>query len=377
MRIAFYAPMKPPDHPVPSGDRRVARLLLSAMRRAGHQVRIASRFRAFDKRGDGQRQNRIRRRGDQLARQFLDKHRADPPDLWFSYHLYHKAPDWLGPPVSSTLAIPYVVAEASVAPRQADGPWSVGHDAVCHAVRCADRILLLNPDDADCLTPLLDRPRRLVSMPPFIDTRPPRRAAALRTRHRAELAAQLAIESDDIWIAVTAMMRDGDKLESYQLLGRAKRRLSGLPIRWLVAGDGPARGAVETALGSDDVHYLGAIEPARIDALHAAADIAVWPAIHEAFGMALLEAQAAGLPVVAGDMPGVAQIVRDGESGLLTPCGDDRMLADAVRRLAEAPDLRAAMGIAAMRKAEHEHDIAGASSRIDRVLRDALERRNP
>jgi len=52
MRIAFYAPMKPPDHPVPSGDRRMARLLLAALRRGGHQVSLASRIRARDGTGD-------------------------------------------------------------------------------------------------------------------------------------------------------------------------------------------------------------------------------------------------------------------------------------------------------------------------------------
>jgi hypothetical protein len=45
MRIAFYAPMKPPDHPVPSGDRRMSRLLIAALGRAGHEVELASRLR--------------------------------------------------------------------------------------------------------------------------------------------------------------------------------------------------------------------------------------------------------------------------------------------------------------------------------------------
>ena len=57
--------------------------------------------------------------------------RADPelplPELWLTYHLYYKAPDWLGPAVRAALGIPYVVAEASVAPKRAGGPlgqWS-------------------------------------------------------------------------------------------------------------------------------------------------------------------------------------------------------------------------------------------------------------
>ncbi|MBL8703575.1 MAG: glycosyl transferase, partial [Rhodospirillales bacterium] len=49
MRIAFYAPLKPPGHPHPSGDRRMARLLVQALRLGGHTVMLASSFRAYDR----------------------------------------------------------------------------------------------------------------------------------------------------------------------------------------------------------------------------------------------------------------------------------------------------------------------------------------
>lgn len=372
MRVAFYAPLKPPDHPVPSGDRRVARLLLSAMRLAGHDVHVASRLRAFDGEGDKSRQARIRNRGAALARRYIQKHCSDPPDLWFTYHLYHKAPDWLGPAVSAALAIPYVAAEASVAPKQAAGPWAKGHAAASDAVRWANRILVMNPDDAECLIPLLASENELVNLPPFLNTHAPRQAARERETHRAALAARHGLRLDVPWIAVAAMMRCGDKLDSYRLLAQAKRRLRDLPLSWLIAGDGPARAEIETALGTDDTFFLGALAAEDIDSLHAAADLAVWPAIREAFGMALLEAQATGLPVVAGASPGVAQIVANGKTGLLTPVGDVTMLADAVRRLAESPTLRECMRGAAMKKTEQFHDIDAAARRIDLVLRDAL-----
>ncbi len=372
MRIAFYAPLKSPDHPVPSGDRRVARLLLEAMRRAGHDVRIASRLRAFEGEGDRRRQDRIKKRGAALAHRYTLKHRSNPPDLWFTYHLYHKAPDWLGPAVSAAFTIPYVAAEASVAPKRSDGPWAEGHAAICDAVRMASRILVLNPDDAECLIPLLIGKERLVSLPPFLDTHALRKAANARQTHREALTARYGLRPESLWVAVAAMMRHGDKLDSYRLLALAKRRLRDLPLTWLIAGDGPARGEVETALGALDTVYLGALDAAGIESLHAAADFAVWPAVREAFGMALLEAQAAGLPVVAGASPGVAQIVADGETGLLTPAGDDTMLADAVRRLVENPALRERMRGAAMKKAERVHGIGAATQRLDRVLREAL-----
>src|SRR5215813_1566984 len=121
MRIAVYAPLKPPDHPIPSGDRRVARLFLTALRVAGHDAFVASRFRSYDGHGDALRQARLASLGTHLAERFLRRCANAPetaPDLWFTYHLYHKAPDWLGPVIADTLGIPYVIAEASDAPKQ-------------------------------------------------------------------------------------------------------------------------------------------------------------------------------------------------------------------------------------------------------------------
>ncbi len=121
MRIAFYAPLKPADHPMPSGDREMARLFVAALARAGCTVETASRFASYDA-GDRARQRRLAAAGDRLAARLIRGYARRPPSerpsLWFTYHLYHKAPDWLGPAVAGALAIPYVVAEASHAPKQ-------------------------------------------------------------------------------------------------------------------------------------------------------------------------------------------------------------------------------------------------------------------
>ena len=121
MRIAFYAPLKPPDHPVPSGDRRVAQLFLEALRRAGHEPFVASTLRSFDGNGDPVRQAGLAGLGRRAAERLLRQWRRSPaaaPQLWFTYHPYYKAPDWLGPAVSRALNIPYLVAEASHAAKQ-------------------------------------------------------------------------------------------------------------------------------------------------------------------------------------------------------------------------------------------------------------------
>src|SRR6266446_9403855 len=167
MRIAFYAPLKAPDHPVPSGDRRVAQLLLAALRFSGHDTFVASRFRSYDGSGDPLRQARLASLGARLAERFLQRCREAPeaaPELWFTYHLYHKAPDWLGPVVADALGISYVIAEASDAPKQAGHGWAAGRDAAARAIRRADAVIGLNPADRDCVLPLLRHPERWISV---------------------------------------------------------------------------------------------------------------------------------------------------------------------------------------------------------------------
>src|SRR6201987_1094115 len=158
MRIAFYAPLKPPDHPVPSGDRRLAQLFLAALRLAGHEPILASRFRSYDGSGDPHRPARLASLRQRVAERHLRRWREIPefaPELWFSYHVYHKAPDWLGPPIAGALGIPYVFAEGSITPRKALGPWAFGHGAAECAIRRADAVIGLNPSDRECVLPLL------------------------------------------------------------------------------------------------------------------------------------------------------------------------------------------------------------------------------
>lgn len=370
MRIAFYAPLKPPDHPVASGDRAVARALIEALELAGHEVEVAARFRSLDA-GDRARQTRLRdiglRLADRLARRVeRSRHR---PQLWFTYHLYHKAPDWLGPRVAARLDIPYVVAEASFAPKQAGGRWDLGHRAVADAIRQADRIFQLNPADAECVLPLLKRPERLVRLAPFLRTAPfrePERAAS-----RAAIIEQYGLAEGEPLLLAVAMMRSDQKLLSYRCLAEALISLTGLPWRLIIAGAGPAEADVRAAFAplANRVTWIGVLGSDALRRLYSAADLYIWPAVKEAFGMTLLEAQAAGLPVVAGRSGGVAAIVAEGETGLLTAEGDAAAFAAAVRLLLSEPRRRARMAEAAMRRTASEHDIDSAARLLDRELR--------
>ena len=78
MKIAFYAPMKPVDHAVPSGDREIARSLVEALGLAGYSVEVASRFSSRDGTGDRDRQARLKNVGERLARRLIRHYRTRP-----------------------------------------------------------------------------------------------------------------------------------------------------------------------------------------------------------------------------------------------------------------------------------------------------------
>lgn len=372
MRIAFYAPMKPPDHPVPSGDRRVARLLIRALEHAGDTVELASRCRAYEGSGDAVRQAGIRAEAEAEADAIIARWRGrdgQRPDIWLTYHLYHKAPDWIGPRVAGELGIPYAVAEASHAPKQRDGPWSLGFDGALTAIRAASLVIAVNPVDTPCVRAVMADGARLLELPAFLDTTPYRTARLNRAAHRNRIAAQYGMGPNAVWLLTVAMMRPGDKQTSYEILGKALADLSDGPWSMLVAGDGDARKAVETALGSaaDRVRYCGAINTDDLPALYAASDIYVWPAVNEAYGMAFLEAQATGLPVVAGREGGVESVVAP-DASILVPPRDAGALARAVRELLDDPVRRQAMGERAARNVDEHHGLEQAARALHAAL---------
>jgi glycosyltransferase involved in cell wall biosynthesis len=377
MRIAFYAPLKPPDHPVPSGDRQMARLLMAALAAAGHEPILAARLRSRDGSGDHERQARLRALGARLAERYISRVTAHPslrPDLWFTYHLYYKAPDWIGPRVATALRIPYVVAEASLAEKRSGGHWQIGHRATADALKRATRVIGFNSADREGVLPALARPEHWTALLPFLDTGPFEAAVAASRSARARLAWRWGLDPALPWLVTVAMMRADVKLESYRLLGAALARCLDRPFQLLVAGDGPARDEVKGALAplGSRARLLGCLEESAVPELLATCDLYVWPAIGEAYGLAILEAQAAGLPVVAGQTGGVGDIVADGLTGLLVPVGDVAAFSAATAALIDDATRRTRMGSAARRKIAVGHDLTAAAGRLDAVLRDLV-----
>ncbi|MGA0597326.1 glycosyltransferase family 4 protein [Enterovirga sp. CN4-39] len=360
--IAFYAPLKAPDHPHPSGDRTMARLLLRALDRAGFAPAVASGLRTWEPAGDPARQNAIRAASLAEADRLTASYEALPADrrprAWFTYHCYYKAPDHLGPEMARRLGIPYAIAEASRAPKRAHGTHAAGHAAAERAIDRADILFVMTRHDRACLERAARPGQALVNLPPFIDT------------DAFAIAPGPTGEGRPPRLLAVAMMRDGDKLASFRLLGEALARIPNRPWVIDVVGDGPARPEVERILApfGARVAFRGRLEGADLAVAYNEADLLVWPAVNEAYGMVLLEAQANGCPVVAGCFGGVPDVVVDGATGLLAEPGNAAALAEGVASLLADPARRATMGEAARRFVREERSL----DRAARILGDAL-----
>ncbi|NQW51339.1 MAG: glycosyltransferase family 4 protein [Rhodospirillales bacterium] len=368
MRVLLHTPLKPPDSPVPSGDREMARGLVRLLERLGHRVAMPAASRVAPGAPPVAEHLWLERRGRAQAARVIARWRALPAhhperfDLWVTYHCYYRKPDWLGPVVTRALGLPYVIVEASHAPRRAQGPTRLGHRAVERALAAADLVLTVNPRDMAGVKARLRPGARQVWLPPFIDVAPFRPFSG-PDRARRETAQPPLLLS-------VGMMRTRDKLDSYRVLARAFALLKDREWRALLVGDGPARGEIEALMApfGSRVRFAGAVPHAELPALYASADLYLWPAINEAYGMAFLEAQAAGLPVIAGRTGGVPAVVADGVTGLLTPIGDAASFAAAVARLLEAPAERARLGVAAAARVAAHHDERAAAHALASAL---------
>ena len=147
--------------------------------------------------------------------------------------------------------------------------------------------------------------------------------------------------------------------------------------RLLIAGDGNLRAELEATvadlgLGSS-VDLLGVRRD--VPALLARADAFVLPSLWEGQSNALLEAMAAGVPIVATEIPAVAGTLRHDESGLLVAPGDHRTLGAAIRAVLRDPVGSKSMGAAARAIVEARHDIRSTTRRLEAVYERVLAER--
>jgi glycosyltransferase involved in cell wall biosynthesis len=195
---------------------------------------------------------------------------------------------------------------------------------------------------------------------------------------REAARARLGIRTDDFLIGTVGMLeeRKGHRylLEAVARLNRP--RAEGSHIKCAIGGDGAMRDELTQLareLGiANDILFLGMLGDSRqlLDAL----DVFVFPSLKEGLGVALLEAMACGLPVVASRVGGIVDIVEDGRTGSLLPPRDPASIAEAVAAL-EDKGRRLQLGNAARVRVAENFSMDAMTSKTVDLYQTCLDRR--
>lgn len=157
-------------------------------------------------------------------------------------------------------------------------------------------------------------------------------------------------------------------------VGRLRER--GVPLRLVIAGDGPLRDAIERRireLDLDGIDLRGFVEEEVVDKLLRESRALVLPSLAEGLPVVLMESFRLGRPVIASDVGAISELVVDGESGWVVPPADAGALASAMRAALSAhPDALTRMGRAGHAALVERHDSAAEARKLSSLLEEAL-----
>ena len=354
MRILYYMPFKPLGHPHPSGDLVIGTELFQFLRRRGHDIRLVSRLRT----------RWIYWKPWQWCRIPLEINRTRRvvqsfrPHVWLTYHSYYKAPDVLGALCAPPWGLPYAVFQGVYATKhRRNVKTRPGFYLNRYALQRASMIFTNKRRDETNLRRLMPRDRLRYIAPGI-------RLDRFHATAREDRPAWLQWETAILPVVLTAaMFRPGVKTAGVarviRACGSAARK--GHRFRLVVCGDGVQRPylerlAIEERLGNV-VHFTGQVARDQMPHVYRHTDVFAFPGIQEGLGMVYLEAQAAGLPVVACSGWGASEVVRHDRTGLLSdPHDGGQFEKDLVRLISDAA-LRRNMGVAAARHVARHHDL--------------------
>jgi sugar transferase (PEP-CTERM/EpsH1 system associated) len=182
---------------------------------------------------------------------------------------------------------------------------------------------------------------------------------------RAKARSALGAAEGEVVVGSVGRLVPVKNYESF--LGAFARLSVSRPVRLVLIGEGPERAKLEALAASRGITARVSLLGHREDVadLLVGLDVFVLPSRSEGMSNTLLEAMAAGVPAVASDVGGNSEIVRDGESGLLYPSGDEARLAQLLTDLIEQPARRSQLGRAGQERVMREFTMAAMISKYE------------
>jgi glycosyltransferase involved in cell wall biosynthesis len=197
---------------------------------------------------------------------------------------------------------------------------------------------------------------------------------------RREARARLGLPDEAIALGCVARLEEqkGHRflLEALAQLNDAQR--GGARFRVVLVGDGRLRAELEQRAAALGVAAWTMFLGTRHDVpdILKALDICVMPSLWEGLSVAMLEAMAAGLPLVISDVSGVSQVIGDDEYGIKVPVGNVPALAQTIRALADSPERRLALGAAARQRVLAKFSAQAMLAELSRLYEDVSSRRS-
>ena len=193
--------------------------------------------------------------------------------------------------------------------------------------------------------------------------------------NRQEVRSQLGLESDALVFGTVGRLTETKGhaclLDAFAALTKEVPH-----ARLMIVGEGKLRGALEKKAGTLGISSRIVFTGYRVDALALlkGLDVFVFPSLAEGLGVALIEAMATGLPVVASEVGGIPEVMGSAECGKLVPPGDTDALVSAMRELAGLDaGQRRVLGMHGRTRVENEFASERMSERLTKVFRELLQ----
>jgi glycosyltransferase involved in cell wall biosynthesis len=238
--------------------------------------------------------------------------------------------------------------------------------------RSTDALIAVSPEVRDDLVELGVAPAKRIAVVRLGLDLDARTSASPDARPRVRK--RLGVRDDAFLVGWLGRMTEVKQVDCLLRAFAALRR-RGVDAELVLVGDGPLRGQLERLAEELGIHdrcrFVGYIE--EVGALYAAFDAVALTSANEGTPVTLIEALAAGVPVVATDVGGVRDVVADGRSGFLVQAADAEGVGAALERLARDPALRARFGETGRASARQRYSVPRLVDDLDTLYRTLLE----